>query len=133
MTAKSYRDLICWQLSAQLRDELIAITDRLAVGRDHRLREQIGQSSRSAAANIAEGFGRSDSDFRRFLQIALGSLRETENHVDEVFNRRFLTADEHAKATTLDEARAPSVPSSFAISLALLSAATATFWMTRSV
>jgi four helix bundle protein len=101
MTARSYRDLICWQLSAQLRDELIAITDRLAVGWDYKLREQTGQSSRSAAANIAEGFGRSDSDFRRFLQIALGSLRETENHVDEVFNRRFLTADEHAQLRRL--------------------------------
>ena len=95
MIAHSYRDLVCWQLSAQLRDEMIAITERPGFARNFKLCEQIGQSTRSAAANIAEGFGRSDSEFRRFLDIALGSLKETENHVDEAFQRRYLTSEEH--------------------------------------
>jgi four helix bundle protein len=94
MSAQHYRDLICWQLSAQLRDETIAITDRPSFARNFKLCEQVGQSTRSAAANIADGFGRSDSEFRRFLDIALGSLKETENHLDEALQRLYLTSEE---------------------------------------
>jgi four helix bundle protein len=95
MIAQHYRDLICWQLSVQRCDETIAITDRPRFARNFKLCEQVGQSTRSAAANIAEAFGRSDSEFRRFLDIALGSLKETENHLDEALQRRYLTSEEH--------------------------------------
>ena len=87
MSVKSYRELVCWQLSVQLRDELIAITDRPAFSRNFKLCEQVGDSTRSAASNIAEGFGRSDREFRRYLEIAIGSLKETENHLDEALAR----------------------------------------------
>ncbi len=41
------------------------------------LRDQIKRSSRSIAANIAEGAGRrTDRDFRHFLSIARGSVAE---------------------------------------------------------
>jgi four helix bundle protein len=95
MVVKSYRDLVCWQLSVQLRDEMIAITERPAFARNFKLCEQVGQSTRSAAANIAEGFKRSDTEFRRFLEIALGSLKETENHLDEALRRNYLSSTEH--------------------------------------
>jgi four helix bundle protein len=95
MNVKSYRELICWQLSVQLRDELIAITARPAFARNFKLCEQVGDSTRSVASNIAEGFGRSDTEFRRYLEIAIGSLKETENHLDEALAREYLTAVEH--------------------------------------
>jgi four helix bundle protein len=89
MSVKSYRELVCWQLSVQLRDELIAITARPAFSRNFKLCEQVGDSTRSAASNIAEGFGRSDREFRRYLEIAIGSLKETENHLDEALAREY--------------------------------------------
>ena len=95
MNANSYRELACWQLSVQLRDELISITARPAFARNFKLCEQVGDSARSAPSNIAEGFGRSDIEFRRYLEIAVGSLKETENHLDEALVRQYLTTSEH--------------------------------------
>ena len=95
MSVKSYRELVCWQLSVQLRDELIAITARPAFSRNFKLCEQVGDSTRSAGSNIAEGCGRSDREFRRYLEIAIGSLKETENHLDEALAREYLTTVEH--------------------------------------
>ena len=95
VTAKSYRELVCWQLSEKLRDEVIAVLARSALRVDRRFCEDCASAARSAASNISEGFGRSDGIFARHLDIALGSLHEMENHIDEALQRRFLTADEH--------------------------------------
>ena len=97
MTFKSYRELVCWQLSVQLRNEIIEITERPLVARHYRYCEQVSASARSAVSSIAEGFGRSNKEFHRYLQIALGSLQETENHVDEALQRRFVSAVEHER------------------------------------
>ena len=97
MTFKSYRELVCWQLSVQLRDAMIEITDRPAVSRSFKYCEQVGAATRSAVSSVAEGFGRSNKEFHRYLQIALGSLQEAENLVDEALTRRFVSAAEHER------------------------------------
>ena len=101
MTFKSYRELVCWQLSVQLRNEVIEITERPLVARHYKFCEQVGASTRSAVSSIAEGFGRSNKEFHRYLQIALGSLQETENHVDEALQRRFVSPLEHERIRQL--------------------------------
>ena len=37
----------------------------------------------------------------RYLGIALGSLQETENHVDEALERKYVSIDEHQRFRTL--------------------------------
>ena len=101
MTAKSYRELVCWQLSATLRSEVNAVLAGSWPRIDRRLREDCASAARSAASNISEGFGRSDSVFARHLDIALGSLQETENHLDELFEGDFLTEAQHLELRQL--------------------------------
>lgn len=50
--------------------------------RDFGLRDQIRRSSVSIMANIAEGYGRhSDKEFANFLNMAHGSVAETQSHL----------------------------------------------------
>ena len=95
-TFKSYRELICWQLAAQIRREMIEVTERPTVRQNLKFCDQVGDSTRSAPANISEGFKRSNPMFIKYLDVALGSLQETENHVDEALERKYVTPDEHA-------------------------------------
>lgn len=47
------------------------------------LEQQIRRASMSISLNIAEGCGKdSEIDFKRFLHVALGSLKETETLID---------------------------------------------------
>jgi four helix bundle protein len=100
-TISNHEDLVCWQLSVQLRDELIPVTDRPRVRRNCKFCDQIGKSTRSAPANISEGFDRSNREFLRYLNIALGSLRETSTHLGEALVRQYISPDEHAHFGTL--------------------------------
>jgi four helix bundle protein len=50
--------------------------------KDFGLRNQIQRASVSIMANIAEGFGRrSDKEFANFLNMAHGSVSETQSHL----------------------------------------------------
>jgi four helix bundle protein len=101
MTAKSYRELVCWQLSEKLRDEVLAILARPGFRSDRRYFEDFSAAARSPAGNISEGFGRSDATFRRHLDIALGSQHETETHLDEALARRLISREEYRALRSL--------------------------------
>jgi four helix bundle protein len=100
-TIKSYRELLCWQHSVELRRGLIEVTERPHVRTNFTFCAQVGQSARSAPANIAEGFKRSNRVFINYLDIAIGSLQESENHVDEALERKYVAPDEHERFRTL--------------------------------
>jgi four helix bundle protein len=87
-TARRLEDLVSWQLAEALKEEVFRLTERDRVARDKRFCEQIQESARSAAANIAEGFGRYDPKPNAYhVSIAKGSLEETRNHVYDGFRR----------------------------------------------
>jgi len=74
-----YKDLLVWQKSLALVDQVIELIDNLETSRKHyRLYDQLESATTSVPMNIAEGKGRnSKKEFLHFLCIARGSLYET--------------------------------------------------------
>ena len=93
--ARTHEDLVAWQLAVALRDQVFAITAHPDVRRYGGFCDQIQRSCSSAPANIAEGFRRyKPRDFARYLRIALGSLGETQNHLQHAKTQRYISEEE---------------------------------------
>ena len=79
---KDFKKLKVWEKAHALVLSVYQATSRFPRSELYGLMSQIRRSGVSIAANIAEGCGRkSDADFARFLQIALGSASELEYHL----------------------------------------------------
>ena len=78
-TRSSYKDLVVWQKSMLLANDVIDLVDHLKTDRKHyRLIEQLEAAVTSIPMNIAEGKGReSKKEYIHFLYISRGSLYET--------------------------------------------------------
>lgn len=75
-----YKDLLFWKTAFETTRLVIELgkllpTDRVSLI----VMSQLLRSSASVGANIAEGFGRyKGKEYKRFLQISLGSANETD-------------------------------------------------------
>jgi four helix bundle protein len=79
---KNYRDLQVWQKAMQFTKKVYITASNLPHDERYGLSSQMKRSAVSISANIAEGHSRnSTKDFIRFLNIAYGSLSETETHL----------------------------------------------------
>lgn len=76
----SYKDLIFWQKSRESNLLIVTLTRKLPNEKPSQIIiGQVTGSAFSIGANIAEGFGKyKGKEYPRFIQIALGSARETE-------------------------------------------------------
>ena len=65
--------------------------------KDGKFCDQIRESARGAPRTIAEGFGRFRArEFSRYLEFARASLIETQNHLDDALDCKYITDAEHA-------------------------------------
>jgi four helix bundle protein len=95
-------DLIVWQLADELCGEVVRLTSLETARRSFKLCDQLKDSSESVVGNIAEGYGRRQhNDFARFLDIAMGSLRESEQWLRRGLARRAWTKEEAEVALRL--------------------------------
>ena len=102
--ARHFRELDCWQLSKELKLGIYRLSDRPEVTRDFGFYDQIRDAAASAPRNIAEGFGRrSHADFARFLDVARGSLAESQNHLQDAVDRGYLDPIEYARLNSTSE------------------------------
>ncbi len=77
--ALGFEDLEVWQKSFDVSLKVHQATLLFPKIEQYALADQIRRSSKSICANIAEGFGKqkySKAEFKRFLQMALGSANE---------------------------------------------------------
>jgi four helix bundle protein len=82
VAGKNYRDLIAWQKAMDLVEMVYKATGQFPKEELYGLTNQLRRAVVSIPSNIAEGQGRnSRNDFRRFLTISHGSLREVETQI----------------------------------------------------
>ena len=93
---QNYKDLKLWVKSHEITLKIYSITRCFPKEEIYSLTSQIRRCSSSMPANIAEGCGKnSNTDFGRFLNIALGSANETEYFLLLAKDLGYLTIDDH--------------------------------------
>ena len=99
---RRHEDLIAWQLSEELKERVLAFTDRPAVARHRDFSNDIRRAARSAPANLSEGFARFwPHDNAKSVRTALGSLAEVKNHLLDALKQKYITETEYAEMTRL--------------------------------
>jgi four helix bundle protein len=82
MASASFRDLIAWQKAMELVLDVYRATKALPKEEIYGLTSQMRRAAVSIPSNIAEGQGRkTPRDFKNFLSISLGSLKELETQI----------------------------------------------------
>ncbi|MFN8346085.1 MAG: four helix bundle protein [Spirosomataceae bacterium] len=88
----SFRDLLVWQKSMVLVTEIYRVTQLFPAQEQYGLTAQMRRCAVSIPSNIAEGYGRNATgDYKRFLQIAVGSLYELQTQMEIAKNLEFLS------------------------------------------
>ena len=104
MGVRNYRDLIVWQKAMELAEVVYQLTQGFPAEERFALALQLRRSAASVPSNIAEGEGRfSHADFKRFLSIAHGSLRETETQIMLASRLQYFPANKTEKPLALAE------------------------------
>ncbi|HEY0461674.1 MAG TPA: four helix bundle protein [Pyrinomonadaceae bacterium] len=90
-----FEDIQAWQKARKATKRIYELTSDANFSKDFGLRDQIRRSGVSIMANIAEGQGRhSNKEFANFLNIAHGSVAETQSHLYIAFDLNYLAKKE---------------------------------------
>ena len=89
---KKFEEIIAWQKARNATRRVYEITGAGSFSKDFGLRDQIRRAAVSIMANIAEGQGRhSNKEFANFLNIAHGSVAETQSHLYVALDLAYMT------------------------------------------
>lgn len=88
-------ELESWKSARKLRQQIAEVAASFPDEEKFRLKDQIIRSSRSVAANIAEGHGRFHyQENIQFCRMARGSLYETQEHLTCALDEGFISKKE---------------------------------------
>lgn len=101
---KTYKELIVWQKSILLANEVFILTKSFPPSELYGLVQQIRRAVVSIPSNIAEGYGRkSPNEYAHFISVAYGSALEVETQL--ILSRELVMTkkEEFSKSTALLE------------------------------
>jgi len=83
---KPHKKLIAWQKAMDLVETVSALTRKLPREEIYGLSSQLRRAAVSVPSNVAEGAaGRSATQFRNYLSVAIGSLNELATQLEIVW------------------------------------------------
>lgn len=101
---KAFRKLIVWQRAHELTLMIYRASEIFPKHEMFGLTSQMRRSAVSVEANIAEGYALgSGPNYLRHLNISVGSLAETESHIEIAHDLEYLSDSNYEKLT--DKAR----------------------------
>lgn len=89
-----FEDLKVYQKSLDFVDVVYKVSNTFPKEECYRLTSQFIRAATSVALNIAEGSGDTNPQFSRFLQIALGSVKECVVCVTIAKNQKYISTEE---------------------------------------
>jgi four helix bundle protein len=99
---RNHEDLEVWQKAHALTIQLYRATDSFPRSEMFGLTSQIRRAAGSIGANLAEGCGRwGEAEMARFVQIAMGSASELQNHLRLAHDLGFLAPTDY-RSTSKD-------------------------------
>ncbi|MBQ8504346.1 MAG: four helix bundle protein [Clostridia bacterium] len=97
-----YRDLIVWQKSMDLVDEIYNLVKFLPKEEIYALSDQMRRAVVSIPSNIAEGYERnSKKEYIQFLSVARSSRAEIETQLYICIRQKYLTQKQAEKSFSL--------------------------------
>jgi four helix bundle protein len=94
----TFREIKVWQKAMDFVTKLYKNTKKFPQDELYGITSQMRRCAVSIPSNIAEGFGRkSTQDFKRFLQISMGSLFELETQLEISKNLEYLEESQFNK------------------------------------
>jgi four helix bundle protein len=102
MMEKSYKKLLVWKKAHELVCEIYTGTKQFPKEELYGITSQIRRAAVSIPTNIAEGSGRqSRNEFKQFVNIALGSLTETEYLMELCVQLKLLPQEKYDKLESI--------------------------------
>lgn len=96
MPIKTYKDLNVYRESYSLALDVSRITRKYPGPEQFELARQLRRAARSIPANIVEGWAKraSAAEFKRYLQVAIGSCDECKQWLEMSRDEGFLSSDD---------------------------------------
>ena len=102
---RRFTQLRAWQACTAYKKAVYAICEDGALSQDWKRRSQLEDSVAGPPGHLAEGFGRfSPADFARFVVIARSSLMESQNHLIDLVDKKYIEDATHEELDALAQA-----------------------------
>ena len=92
---RNYKNLKIWEQGIELVKQIYVLSELLPSTEKFGLKSQITRAAVSIPSNIAEGCSRnSEIEFKRFLEIAMGSLFEVQTQLIIIQELNFIKSED---------------------------------------